>query len=451
MRRREFVKNTVKAAAGAAIFPYILPSGLISARTGSALADHVVFVLFAGGVRQQESVLLRYLADSQALSGSGYEGNIMYNMFNGGAPSLKIVYGTDPGAGPKGSIPIPRILGSTLESQGTLFREVRAAGVGHYTGLCTLLTGTSTVNQGLRERPVAPTIFEYARKFLDLKATDTWFVGNTIGNSVPLLNYSTHPDFGFKYGGNFIAPNITFGAQGEEFIRNAKAYHPEEQMAPVYEMQAFLDQSFGVQNSSAGFGGIQNTEEEKLNIKEFIREMFRKKDAGTLATPPVSDNGDMSTVGYACEVMKWFKPKLTVVNMSAVDGCHANFTGYLRSLHRADHAVGHIWNYIQSQIPEMSGNTIILAMPEHGRNLDPNSILDENDWKAFDHSDINSTRIFSLMAGPNVPVGLSRGSEGNQIGDIRDGVLTLAQALGIKEQVLAEGIVPVTQSFFDLM
>ena len=34
-----------------------------------------------------------------------------------------------------------------------------------------------------------------------------------------------------------------------------------------------------------------------------------------------------------CEVMKRFKPTLTVVYLSNVDGCHSNFTSYLQSLH----------------------------------------------------------------------------------------------------------------------
>ena len=56
------------------------------------MADHLVFVAFAGGVRQQESVLQRYLLDSQDYPS---EGNILYNLLNGDAPTDKIVYGTD--------------------------------------------------------------------------------------------------------------------------------------------------------------------------------------------------------------------------------------------------------------------------------------------------------------------------------------------------------------------
>ena len=48
--------------------------------------------------------------------------------------------------------------------------------------------------------------------------------------------------------------------------------------------------------------------------------------------------------------------------------CHSNFSTYLGALHRADHAVGHLWNHIQS-IPEMAGNTTLILTPECGRNL----------------------------------------------------------------------------------
>ena len=154
-------------------------------------------------------------------------------------------------------------------------------------------------------------------------------------------------------------------------------------------------------------------------------------------------------MGYTCEVLKWFKPKVTVVNLDSVDGCHANFTGYLRSLHRADHAVGHLWNTIQTQIPEMADNTCLIVCPEHGRNLDPNSVLDQNDWLAYDHSDLNATRIFSMLAGPGIDQNLVVGSESNPVGDTSDIVLTMAEVLGIKSQVIQAGLTSSSQSLLD--
>ena len=79
MKRRKFIKNSVLGTA-AITMPFVVPSGRLFAATGSAMADHLVFVAFAGGVRQQESVLQRYLLDSQDYPS---EGNIMYNLLNG--------------------------------------------------------------------------------------------------------------------------------------------------------------------------------------------------------------------------------------------------------------------------------------------------------------------------------------------------------------------------------
>ncbi|MCO6485436.1 MAG: hypothetical protein J5I41_06620 [Saprospiraceae bacterium] len=448
MKRREFIKKAGIATGAALTMPYLLPTGRLFAQTGSEKAKHVVFVLFAGGVRQQEAVLQRYLAESQDLP---IEGNIMYNMLTGAPPELKIVYGTTSPGGQPGGQPISPILQTPLDKQGTLFPEIRfsKAGTGHFVGLSTGVSGYYGTTQGLRQRPIRPTIFEHVRRFTGAKATDVWFVGNGIGNSTPLLNHSEYPGFGARYAANFFAPNITFGNRGLEFLKGFKVYHPEEELLPVREMQAFLNNGFNLEGKEIPH--LYNTEEEKFSIKEFIRTTFERLENNQVAFPPVTDNGDLTTIGYATEILRWFKPKLMVINMSAVDSCHGSYTSYLKSLHRGDHGVAHLWNYIQNNIPEMSGNTIMIVMPEHGRNLNPNPITDENDWFAFDHdSDANSRRIFTMMVGPNVPANLRVGSEANPVGDAADSAMTIADILGIKQDVLGTGLMDFgARSLFD--
>jgi len=443
MKRRDFIKKGSATAGAIIAAPYILPTGRLFAQTGTVMSPHVVLVMFSGGVRQQESVLQRYVDDSQ---NEPYPGNIMYNMLNGDAPEQKIVFGTGDG----GIDPIPQILDSTLASQGTLFSEVRALSRGHYGGLNSLLQGSTVTTQGLKAKPVNPTIFEYLRRHGGYSATDNWFIGSGIGNSLPLLNYSADEEYGAQYGANFFAPNITFGPDCEEFLGDARVYHPENELDSIYQMKYFLDNNFD--NYAKGLETIGNTEEEKQSIKEFMEHMYEKTNNGTIAHPPVTDNGDLSTVGYTCEVLKWFKPAFTTVNLGAVDACHSSFTDYVASLHRADHAVGHLWNYIQNEIPEMADNTVILCTPECGRNLQPNSILDINDWRAFDHSDENALRVFTLMAGGDVPQNLIIGAEGDPVGLTSDSMLTVAEILGVKNEVMNSGyLAPGTLSLFDRM
>lgn len=450
LKRREFLKKTALATGAALTMPYLLPTGRLFAQSGRQLAEHVVFVLFAGGVRQQEAVLQRYLADSQQNLPVPIEGNILYNMLSGAPPELKIVYGTTTTPGQPGGQPINPILQTPLDKQGTLFPEVRfsRAGTGHFVGLSTGVTGYYGTTQGLRERPLHPTIFEYLRRFGGAKATDTWFIGNGITGSTPLLNHSLYPGFGARYGANFFAPNITFGNRGVDYLKGFQVYHPEEELLDIRKIQGFLNQTFS--QTGQEIPHLYNTEEEKHHIKEFIRSTFERLDEGKVSFPPVTDNGDLSTIGYVTEVLRWFKPKLTVINLSAVDVCHGDFTGYLKALHRADHGVGHLWNYIQTQIPEMANNTALLVMPEHGRNLLPNPITDENDWYAYDHdSDANSRRIFTLMAGPGIPADLRVGSEAFPVGDAADTAMTIADVLGFKPEVQQTGLMSGAISLLD--
>ena len=447
MKRRKFIKKTSRAAFSAAAFPYILPSGILGKKTAPMMSDHVVFVLFAGGVRQQESVLQRYLAGSQ---NEDVEGNILYNMFSGSAPETKIAYGIDDTENSiTGRFPIDALLQNSLESQGTLFPEVRYSkgGTGHFGGLVTGVSGNyNSVNiGGLQKRPAAPTIFEYLRKHAGFKATDTWYVGLGTNNSRPLLNYSIHPDYGRRYGGNFIAPTVTFGSPGQNHFMNFKNYHETGDWDKVLEIRDFLNHNF----SQEGFEipHLYNTNYEDNLIKSFVKNTFAKD--GNIFLPPVNDNQDLKVIGYTLELLHWFKPRVTVVDLSNVDVCHGDFTAYLKNMHRADHGIGFLWKEIQN-IPGMAGNTTMIVMPEHGRDLEPNSIMDENDWLAYDHSGGNSRRIFTLMAGPGIDAGLRVGSEDNPVGDAADVVPTIADIFGIKQTVYDEGLIdPNARSLFD--
>jgi len=458
MRRREFLKKASLAAAGSIVAPYILPSGRLFARTTSQYAQHVVLVMFAGGVRQQESSLQGYLHLGQGikiptLNNEDNAGNIMPNLFNGTAPDpskTPIIYGL----GTSGASPIPPILGgsNSIQSKGTTFKEVGCVTAGHYDGYTALLQGNRVASQGLRQKPLYPTIFEYIRREMGEPASKVWFVGNGIGSSIPLLNYSEHPNYGAQYGANFFAPNITFGTQGKAWFEDAKSYHPDDELAPMYKMKYFLDNNFA--NVGKAFPDIKNTEEEKYNIHNFMKQMYQK--GTSVAKPPASSNGDARTVGYTAELIKYFKPTLTVVNLGAVDQCHQNYTGYLQALHQADHCVGWLWNYIQTEIPEIANNTIMLVSPECGRDLYPNPIKDDNNLFAYDHSDANSRRTFASLIGANIPQGLVKGGDNNTVGMNTNVVPTIAEILGIKDQVMNSGFMyngPLgqTQSFYDLL
>src|SRR5882757_2321933 len=105
MQRRAFIKGAGLATIGAFAAPYILPSGRLFAATGARKANHVVFCLYAGGVRNLESVQMQ-------------DGNLMPAMLNGSSPVSPDIL---PGMDPLPSSPLPQ----ALQNYGTLFRRFR--------------------------------------------------------------------------------------------------------------------------------------------------------------------------------------------------------------------------------------------------------------------------------------------------------------------------------------
>ena len=89
-------------------------------------------------------------------------------------------------------------------------------------------------------------------------------------------------------------------------------------------------------------------------------------------------------------------------------------------------------------------DTIMICMPEHGRNLQPNAIYDANGLRAFDHTnDQNSTRMFGLIVGPNgiVKQNQSFGNTASPIGESIDIVPTIAHILGF-DTLIPSGMLP---------
>ena len=430
MKRREFISKTGIAAAGIIAAPYILPTGRLFAATGTRLANHVVFVLFAGGIRNQESVHQMYL-QSQGLNTGG---NIMPNMLSGTQPNQNLVY-------QKWSPILPQ----PLSTKGTLFKEMRykQGPTGHYNGHTVAMTGNYTeTGLNLNINPAHPTVFEYYRKHTDVtkNAINAWWLSEGLG-PYPSLNYSRHPQYGAIYGANYLRPATTFGSLGDKYLANSISFQPDD-VSRVAKVKDFLNKNFP--NQSQDITGIKNTSADREKIKMFITERLNGTipvDWPTPTTTPVGLTGDLLNIGAAWQVLKEFSPELTVINTFNLDVCHTDFSGYLSFLHKSDYGIGWLWNKIQGPEGAAAGlkdDTILICMPEHGRNGTPNNLLDQNGLKAFDHtSDANSREIFSLIVGPPHVVKQNQqiGTAGAPVGESIDIVPTIAHILGFKDNI----------------
>ncbi|REJ80935.1 MAG: hypothetical protein DWQ44_04255 [Bacteroidetes bacterium] len=430
MRRREFIKKSAAATAGMIMAPYILPSGRLFAASGLRKVNHVVFCLYAGGVRNLDSIHMN-------------DGNLMTNLLSGGTSVSPDIAGRMEPL-PPSPLPMP------LQNYGTLFKEFRyrSGPTGHYNGHTVALTGNYVdVDLNIREHPQKPTIFEYYRKHNSPQqsALKSWWVSNTLG-PYPALNYSTAAGYGAQYGANFISPTSLISQQGFDALGNPRTFSGAEENAKN-EMHRFVNGMFG-KSYVDGTAGIVNSEADRIVLQQFISDLFTKAQNPSFRNSwgaATVMNNDMYNILFAQEIIKTFEPELLVVNMQDVDICHFNFTDYANNLRKADFAVAHLWKTIQDT-PGMANDTVLIVAPEHGRNFYPNTSVDAYGRYAIDHTAPNdpnfngdpnlqmAREIFCLVAGPpNVVV---QGQVINTLmGESTEIVPAIAELLGFENLI----------------
>ncbi|MBT7726907.1 MAG: hypothetical protein HN702_05900 [Flavobacteriales bacterium] len=435
MKRRKFIRDLGLGTAATIGVPYLLPSGRLFAASGARKANHVVFCLFAGGVRNLESVHKN-------------DGNLMpYTLKGTEGISSDIISGIN-------FVP-PNTSGITLQEQGTLYKEFRMkyGPTGHYGAHATAMTGVYTgENLNINANPQYPTIFELYRKHNSpsMSAKNTWWVSNSLG-AYAHLNYSTYAGYGPDYGANYIQPASIISQKGFDNLGNSRIYNNTEE-EKIKALRGFCDAHFSSQYNGAA-NSITNTEEDKIEIESFINQCFIEAAAGQFNDPWSIGGGlynnDMQTVHFAEKIIQEYKPELLVVNMQDVDIAHSNFTLYANNIQKADYALAHLWNIIQNTTG-MADDTILIAMPEHGRNQDGNGLYDSYGREALDHTnDDYSREIFSLILGPSGVV-VQDQVFSQEKGESIDIVPTIANILGFDNDVpggLLSGNV-LTESFY---
>jgi hypothetical protein len=336
--------------------------------------------------------------------------------------------------------PLPAPSGQPLQTYGTLFKEFRynSGPTGHVSGHHTAITGVYNANDlNINLPPTSPTIFEYYRKHNTptMSALNAWWVSNALG-PYPSLNFSSDSNYGALYGANYIQPATLISQSGYNELGNPRAFSPAEKQAAT-GIRTILDKNFG-HSYKSGDAGVVNAQTDMAALEQYISSSFTEAIGGQYNDPWLVGssvmNADMFNVFMAEKILTRFKPELLVVNMQGVDICHTNFTAYCDNLRKADYALAHLWNTIQST-PGMMNDTVLIAVPEHGRNATPNTVMDAYGRYAIDHtSDAMSREIFCLVLGPPGVV------KQNQVitsveGESIDVVPTIADVLGFYSDI----------------
>ena len=418
MNRRNFIKKVASAAAATIVLPYILPTGRLFAATGTRIANHVVVCMLAGGIRSLESI---HKAD----------GNLMPNLLVGSEPISSDI------AGAMDALP-PSPLAAPLQTQASFYKNFRYNSriAGHFQGHAVLATG-AYVNEfvNFSDYSPKPTIFEYYRKHNSPAQTalNAWWVSLYTGEN-EFLSHSTHPDYGVNYGANFLVPNA-FLPYNYESIDLCRTFSPAQKTS-VADMQQFLNQNF---KQPLPTSNAVNTPAERLRLEQFYTNTINAVKSGALSNPWGAGNamnGDMLNVMFAERIIKEFKPELLMVNMTNVDVAHDRFTASCNNLRKADFATAHLWNTIQNT-PGMQNDTIMIVVPEHGRDQRENTITDQYGRHGTDHGgDAMSSEIFCMVAGPANKVYQNNVINAVQ-GESIDIVPTVAHILGFHNDIPA--------------
>jgi len=413
MKRRDFLQT-----AAALSIPMILPSGRLFAASGNRPAGHVVLCLFAGGVRNMESL------DMQ-------EGNLMPNLLKGDHRlSADIRDGFD-------SLP-PKAI-QPLQKFGTLYRNFRFSHgpTAHVSGHLSVLTGKYFLNgHNPKYRSPYPTLFEYFRKHSDpvQSAMEAWWIAER-NDPFNICSFSANKEYGAAFGANYFHPGTLLRGNilQEQIITNQiiSKQQQAERIKNILDKHSNAQWNF---QQNAFHNSVENREKIDAYIRKEVKNHLDGKFSQIMNLQPDVLNEDLINVFFATRILNEFRPRLLVVNMMGIDRGHTDFTLYCNNIRKADYALRYLWDSIQ-QNERLKNDTVLIAVPEHGRNLEPNSMRDRFGRLALDHtSDEMSRRIFCMIAGPAHIV--KQNQEVKSVsGESIDIVPTVAHLLGFRDQM----------------
>ena len=379
MRRRTLLRGATAAAALTATRFFV--NRRLFATTHAYRTEHVVFLLYSGGVRTYETW---------------------------DEPSN-----------------IPEQW--ALRSSGALHRAVVAPSNAHETAKMASICGSRARTYDRRDhRNDNPTLHEYVRKQLDVPASECWHVAESGGVNV-LLNHSRHPDYGARYAANFVSPDVFRAGFRAELQRLADLLpRGAEEEEAVARLRASVDATAGP--TAADFA-IGNTTEERARIASFL---VRRAASGYSGTE------DEQALKIAMDLIDDFRPRVLGITLNTHDVGHGSFRDYVSRVRESDALVGRLWRKIQEPGNPMRDRTTLVIVPEHGRDEQP------NEQGGVDHDRFSdpSTRLVALFAiGPDVRQGVDLTASAPNV-RVLQVVPTLARLLGAETPHVDPGIAP---------
>lgn len=284
-------------------------------------------------------------------------------------------------------------LWNRMAPKGTLFTNMRVEHkVVHPNSAGSIMTGHWEWDDIDWTRPVAkPTIFEIYRKARKMPDTKAWaFVYASI---LANTGRSRSPDYGQEYAANIVVPPTIPRAAAEEMeSRLTEAAHTGSVEA---ETQAADECSeIARKRSLIETNGLQSEQARTFADAEYAK--WRK------AVGSTSHDKFLADRAIAC--MQKFTPDVISVCFGEIDCAHyGSWSRYVDAIRRTDELTWKIWRTAES-LEDYRGRTLMLILPDHGRELDTESqwgFVHHSDFYTNKNADEGCRRVWMLAIGPD--------------------------------------------------
>jgi len=294
---------------------------------------------------------------------------------------------------PEGLRNIPRL--AALQSQGKFFQTCSNSGVlSHYNSTGSIVTGNwQRVDDFGLERPASPTIFEYYRKELKARATDTWAI--CTNKSFTMMGSSSHRDFGLPHGANLVLPKQLLLEAVDQVVKKRGGEGVADRESVLRQLEELVSSSY------EGLGWTIFKAGRELDSS--VRETLTRSLVEYIDGPEAPSSGDELTYFMTREVMREFSPRLILVNFWDMDVAHwGSYSLYLQAITRTDRLTGMLWEEIEAN-PHYRGQTTLLVLPELGRDGDLNAA---NGFLNHRSGDASCRRMWMLALGQGITPGV---------------------------------------------
>ena len=137
--------------------------------------------------------------------------------------------------------------------------------------------------------------------------------------------------------------------------------------------------------------------------RRWLAERYRawREETGT-----TSHDVFLATLAVAC--MKQFGPHVMSVDFGEIDCAHyGSWSRYVEAIRRTDELTWRLWRAVET-LPDYRGKTLMLVLPDHGRELDepgPNGFIHHSDFYTDQGADEGCRRVWMLALGPGIKPG----------------------------------------------